>query len=130
MAARSSWFQRLILPALVTGLVSGSVITRFVRSSVLEALGSDHVRTAQAKGLPERQVFGWHVLRNALLPVVTVIGLQAGAQEGFFRPGQREAALVHVEAPDQGLVLGPRPSCSAFKARTRGSGSAWASTVR
>jgi peptide/nickel transport system permease protein len=49
---------------------------RFVRSSVLEALGADHVRTAQAKGLPARQVFTWHVLRNALLPLVTVTGVQ------------------------------------------------------
>src|SRR3712207_7428043 len=60
------WLQRLVLPAIATGVVSGSVITRFVRSSMLEALGSDHVRTAQAKGVPTRQVLTWHVLRNAL----------------------------------------------------------------
>jgi peptide/nickel transport system permease protein len=70
------WAQRLLMPAVVTGVVSGSVITRFVRSSVLEALGADHVRTAQAKGLATRQVFTWHVLRNALLPLVTVTGVQ------------------------------------------------------
>src|SRR3712207_9177931 len=50
------WLQRLVMPAVVTGVVSGSVITRFVRSSMLEALGADHVRTAQAKGVPTRQV--------------------------------------------------------------------------
>ena len=46
------WLERLVLPAIAAGVVSGSVLTRFVRSSVLEAMGSDHVRTAQAKGLP------------------------------------------------------------------------------
>jgi peptide/nickel transport system permease protein len=70
------WLQRLVLPAIAVGVVSGSVITRFVRSSMLEALGQDHVRTAQAKGVPTRQVLTWHVLRNALLPLVTVTGVQ------------------------------------------------------
>ncbi len=76
------WLQRLVLPAVATGVVSGSVITRFVRSSMLEALGSDHVRTAQAKGVPTRQVLTWHVLRNALLPLVTVTGVQLAYLQG------------------------------------------------
>jgi peptide/nickel transport system permease protein len=111
------WFQRLIMPAVVTGVVSGSVITRFVRSSMLEALGSDHVRTAQAKGLPTRQVFSWHVLRNALLPLVTVTGVQLAyllsgvvvVEIVFSWPGLGQLALQAVQARDypvlQGAVL-------------------------
>jgi peptide/nickel transport system permease protein len=111
------WLQRLILPAVTTGVVSGSVITRFVRSSVLEALGADHVRTAQAKGLPARQVFTWHVLRNALLPLVTVTGVQLAyllsgvvvVEIVFSWPGLGQLALQSVQDRDypvlQGAVL-------------------------
>ena len=111
------WLQRLILPTIAVGVVSGSVLTRFVRSSVLEALGSDHVRTAQAKGLATRQVFGWHVLRNALLPLVTVTGVQLAyllsgvvvVEIVFSWPGLGQLALQAVQARDypvlQGAVL-------------------------
>lgn len=111
------WLQRLILPAVTTGVVSGSVITRFVRSSVLEALGADHVRTAEAKGLPRRQVFTWHVLRNALLPLVTVTGVQLAyllsgvvvVEIVFSWPGLGQLALQSVQDRDypvlQGAVL-------------------------
>ncbi|TWH75278.1 peptide/nickel transport system permease protein [Modestobacter roseus] len=111
------WFQRLIMPAVVTGVVSGSVITRFVRSSVLEALGQDHVRTARAKGLKARQVLSWHVLRNALLPLVTVTGVQLAyllsgvvvVEIVFSWPGLGQLALQAVQARDypvlQGAVL-------------------------
>ncbi len=113
----AGWLQRLILPAVVTGVVSGSVITRFVRSSVLEALGADHVRTAQAKGLSSRQVFTGHVLRNALLPLVTVTGVQLAyllsgvvvVEIVFAWPGLGQLALQSVQARDypvlQGAVL-------------------------
>jgi peptide/nickel transport system permease protein len=108
------WLQRLVLPTIAVGVVSGSVITRFVRSSVLEALGSDHVRTAQAKGLPERQVFGWHVLRNALLPLVTVTGVQLAyllsgvvvVEIVFSWPGLGQLALQAVEARDYPVLQG------------------------
>jgi peptide/nickel transport system permease protein len=108
------WLQRLILPAVVTGTVSGSVITRFVRSSVLEALGADHVRTAQAKGLPTRQVFTWHVLRNALLPLVTVTGVQLAyllsgvvvVEIVFAWPGLGQLALQAVQARDYPVLQG------------------------
>ncbi len=108
------WFRRLIMPAVVTGVVSGSVITRFVRSSVLEALGADHVRTAQAKGLPERQVFTWHVLRNALLPLVTVTGVQLAyllsgvvvVEIVFSWPGLGQLALQSVQARDYPVLQG------------------------
>ncbi|WP_239520237.1 ABC transporter permease [Blastococcus saxobsidens] len=109
-----AWFSRLLMPALVTGVVSGSVITRFVRSSVLEALGSDHVRTAQAKGLPTRQVFTWHVLRNALLPLVTVTGVQLAyllsgvvvVEIVFSWPGLGQLALQAVQARDYPVLQG------------------------
>jgi peptide/nickel transport system permease protein len=108
------WLQRLIMPAVVTGVVSGSVITRFVRSSVLEAMGSDHVRTAQAKGLASRQVFGWHVLRNALLPLVTVTGVQLAyllsgvvvVEIVFSWPGLGQLALQAVQARDYPVLQG------------------------
>ena len=108
------WFQRLLMPAIVTGVVSGSVITRFVRSSVLEALGSDHVRTAQAKGLSSRQVLGWHVLRNALLPLVTVTGVQLAyllsgvvvVEIVFSWPGLGQLSLQSVQARDYPVLQG------------------------
>ena len=108
------WLQRLIMPAVVTGVVSGSVITRFVRSSVLEAHGADHVRTAQAKGLVSRQVFGWHVLRNALLPLVTVTGVQLAyllsgvvvVEIVFAWPGLGQLALQSVQARDYPVLQG------------------------
>jgi peptide/nickel transport system permease protein len=108
------WLERLVLPAVVTGVVSGSVITRFVRSSVLEALGSDHVRTAEAKGLPRRQVLSWHVLRNALLPLVTVTGVQLAyllsgvvvVEIVFAWPGLGQLALQSVQARDYPVLQG------------------------
>ncbi|MFW6203650.1 MAG: ABC transporter permease [Actinomycetota bacterium] len=70
------WARRLVMPAVTIGVVSGSIMTRFVRSSVLEALGQEHVQTARAKGMRARDVLSWHVLRNALIPLVTVGGIQ------------------------------------------------------
>jgi peptide/nickel transport system permease protein len=68
--------HRLVLPAITAGVVTGAILTRFVRSSVLEAMSAEHVRLARAKGLPERYVLRHHVLRNAWIPIVTVTGLQ------------------------------------------------------
>jgi len=68
------WFIYIIFPALVLGLAALVTFTRFVRSEVLEVLQQDYVRTAHAKGLPGPRVTGLHVLRNALLPVVTQLG--------------------------------------------------------
>ncbi|WP_432482185.1 ABC transporter permease [Kineococcus esterisolvens] len=111
------WVRSLVLPAVTTGLVSGSVLTRFTRSSVLEALGAEHVRTARAKGLGPRAVLNWHVLRNALLPLVTVTGVQLAyllsgvvvVEIVFAWPGLGQLALQAVQARDypvlQGAVL-------------------------
>ena len=71
--------HHLVLPAIVLGTIPLAVIARMTRSAMLEVLGEDYVRTARAKGLPVWRVIGVHALRNALIPVVTIIGLQVGA---------------------------------------------------
>ena len=76
--AFQSALSHLILPMIVLGTQPLAVIARMTRSAMLEVLGEDYIRTARAKGLPPRWVVGVHALRNALIPVVTVIGLQVG----------------------------------------------------
>jgi dipeptide transport system permease protein len=76
--AFASALSHLILPAVVLGTVPLAVIARMTRSAMLEVLGEDYMRTARAKGLPAWRIVGLHALRNALIPVVTVIGLQVG----------------------------------------------------
>jgi len=70
--------KSLILPAFSLGLVRAAVLTRMTRSSMLEVLGEDYIRTARSKGVPERIVVYKHAFRNAIIPVVTIIGLQVG----------------------------------------------------
>ena len=70
--------NHLILPTIVLGTVPLAVIARMTRSAMLEVLGEDYIRTAKAKGLPRFRIVALHALRNALIPVVTVIGLQVG----------------------------------------------------
>jgi dipeptide transport system permease protein len=70
--------HHLVLPAVVLATIPMAVIARQTRSAMLEVLNEDYVRTARAKGLPPWRVIGLHALRNALIPVVTVIGLQVG----------------------------------------------------
>jgi peptide/nickel transport system permease protein len=71
-------FKALLLPAFALGLIRASILTRLTRSSMLEVLREDYVRTARAKGLRERTVVYVHALRNALIPVLTILGLQLG----------------------------------------------------
>jgi dipeptide transport system permease protein len=73
-----SALSHLILPAVVLGTIPLAVIARQTRSAMLEVLGEDYVRTARAKGLPPMRIIGIHALRNALIPVITTIGLQVG----------------------------------------------------
>ncbi len=108
---------RLIMPAFTLGYVAAAVIARLVRSSMLEVLRQDYVRTAQAKGLAPRLVVYRHALRNALIPVITVLGLQFGALLGgsviietvFSRPGIGRLAVTSILSKDfqvtQGTVL-------------------------
>lgn len=75
----SGTLGHLILPALTMGGALAAILTRMVRTSMLEELGQDYIRTARAKGLPETTVVYRHALRNAMVPVLTVLGLQFGA---------------------------------------------------
>jgi peptide/nickel transport system permease protein len=111
------WFRHLVLPALCVGVVSGAVLTRFVRAAALDVLNSDHVRTARAKGLPERTILRRHVLRNASVPVLTVAGIQLAyllsgvvvVEIVFSWNGLGQLALQSVQSRDypvlQGAVL-------------------------
>lgn len=74
----SGYPEDIILPAITLGAALSAILTRMVRSSVIEELGEDYVRTARAKGLSERVVVYKHVLKNGLIPVVTILGLQLG----------------------------------------------------
>jgi dipeptide transport system permease protein len=76
--AFKSALSHLVLPMIVLGTQPLAIIARMTRSAMLEVLGEDYIRTARAKGLSPRRVVGLHALRNALIPVVTVIGLQVG----------------------------------------------------
>ncbi len=71
-------WQHFVLPAFTLGLGVAAVLARFTRSAFVEVASEDYVRTARAKGLPERRVIGTHTLRNALIPVITMTGLQFG----------------------------------------------------
>lgn len=85
-AVKFRWFsptgsahpEDIILPAVTLGAALSAILTRMVRSSIIEELGEDYVRTARAKGLSERKVIYKHVLKNGLIPVVTILGLQIG----------------------------------------------------
>ncbi len=85
-AVKLGWFvptgslnpEDIILPAFTLGAALSAILTRMIRSSVIEELGEDYVRTARAKGLSERIVIYKHVLKNGLIPVVTILGLQLG----------------------------------------------------
>ncbi len=106
--------RSLLLPAVTLGLALGAVVTRTLRSSMLEALAEDYVRTARAKGLSEGGVIRGHVLKNALIPVVTVLGLQLGTLIGgaviteyvFALPGVGRLVVDAVFARDYPLVQG------------------------
>ena len=107
----------LVLPALSLGLVQGAVLTRYVRSAVLDTLGQDYLRTARSKGLRPGQALVRHGLRNASVPVVTVLGLQLATlligavvvERVFVLPGLGSMLLDAVSARDlltvQGIVL-------------------------
>ena len=110
-------WKHLILPAFTLGVASTAIIARMTRSSMLEVIRLDYVRTARAKGLAERLVVGRHALKNALIPVVTVIGLQMGLLLGgavlteivFAWPGVGRLLVDGILARDypviQGVVL-------------------------
>jgi peptide/nickel transport system permease protein len=106
--------RRMILPSLSLGLILAAATTRIMRSAMLEILNRDYVRTARAKGLSERTVTLRHALRNALIPVVTVVGLQFGSLLGgtviieqvFSIPGIGRFALEGINLRDYPVVQG------------------------
>lgn len=106
--------KHLVLPAIVLGTVPLGVIARMTRSSMLEVLGEDYVRTARAKGLSPSRVIGLHALRNALLPVVTVIGLSvSGLMAGavltetiFSWPGVGKWLIESISRRDYPVLQG------------------------
>lgn len=76
------WLRHLAIPGMTIGLIASSIITRYVRSSVLEIINSDHVRTAESKGLGRSRVIRQHILRNALPPIMTISGVQFATMLG------------------------------------------------
>lgn len=114
--------RHLVMPALVLGLGSIASWSRYVRSSVLEALGQDYVRTALAKGLPARDVLTRHALRNALLPVITLMGLDLPAlfsgavitESIFGWPGMGRLFLAALANRDYPLEMAGVMISSAF----------------
>jgi peptide/nickel transport system permease protein len=106
--------RSLLLPAIALGLFQAAVLVRATRSAVLDVLREDYVRTARAKGVSERLVLGKHTFRNALIPVVTVAGLQLGQlmagaivlESVFALPGLGRLALGAISARDLPVVQG------------------------
>jgi peptide/nickel transport system permease protein len=106
--------KHLILPAIALGTIPMAVIMRMTRSSMLEVMGEDYVRTARAKGVVPWRVIFKHALRNAMLPTVTVIGLQAGLLRGgavitetiFSWPGVGQIAYDSVNRRDYAMIQG------------------------
>lgn len=104
----------LVLPAITVGMTSAAIIARMTRSSMLEVLRSDYIRTARAKGLSEGVVVNRHALRNALIPVITVVGLQMGTllsgavltESVFAWPGVGRLIVEGILARDYPLVQG------------------------
>jgi peptide/nickel transport system permease protein len=115
-AGNGTWdfLRHLVLPAITLGLGLAAILTRMVRTSMLEELGQDYIRTARAKGLSESAVVYRHALRNALNPVLTVLGLQFGSllsgaivtETIFGWPGLGRLTLSAISNRDYALVQG------------------------
>ena len=113
-ATGSGSLDRLILPALVLGYEGTGLIARLTRASLLDVLGREYVRTAHAKGLAPRSVLLGHAMRNALIPVVTIVGLQLGrllagsviVETIFARQGIGQLAIDSIIAKDYPVVQG------------------------
>jgi peptide/nickel transport system permease protein len=107
-------FRHMILPAIALGTIPLAIIARITRSSLLDVLGQDYVRTARAKGLTERSVVRLHGLPNAMLPMVTVIGLQIGGllsgavltETIFNLPGVGQATYDAITSHDFAVIEG------------------------
>jgi peptide/nickel transport system permease protein len=106
--------KSLVLPAITVSMAMAAVITRTTRSSMLESLSQDYVRTARAKGLADRHVVVSHAMRNAMIPVITVVGLQIGnliagaviTEYVFAIPGIGRLIVDSIFARDYPVVQG------------------------
>jgi ABC-type dipeptide/oligopeptide/nickel transport system permease component len=107
-------WDHLVLPAITMGSALAAILTRMVRTAMLEELGQDYIRTARAKGVSERSVVYKHALRNAMIPVLTLIGLQFGAllagaivtETIFSWPGIGRLTVSAISNRDYALVQG------------------------
>jgi ABC-type dipeptide/oligopeptide/nickel transport system permease component len=106
--------HHLVLPAITLGTIPMAVVAKITRSGMLEVLGSDYIRTARAKGLSERLIVTKHALKNALIPIITVLGLQTGLLLGgavltehiFAWPGVGRLAFDAISNRDMPVVNG------------------------
>jgi peptide/nickel transport system permease protein len=106
--------RNLALPALTLGVYVSGILARFLRASLVGELRADYVRTARSKGLPERQVVGTHIMRNALLPFVTIVGLMMANFIGgavvteavFTYPGLGRLLIQAISTRDYPLIQG------------------------
>jgi peptide/nickel transport system permease protein len=113
----AQWAHSLLLPWVTFALLYAALYTRMIRANVMEAMNEDYVRTARAKGAPESRVMRGHILRNALLPIVTILGMDIGLLLGgaiftesvFGLPGLGKTAVQSLEGFDlptvQGIVV-------------------------
>ena len=114
LADPGGWLRHIILPGLTVGLVAGAIMTRYVRSAVLEVAAMGYVRTARSKGLPPPVVTFRHIVRNALLPVLTITGIQLATILGgvivvevvFAWPGLGRLVFNSVAARDYPVIQG------------------------
>lgn len=108
------WLQRVTLPALTVGLVAGSIMTRYIRAAILDVLSAGYIRTARSKGLKRHVVIGRHILRNALVPILTIGGIQMATMLGglivvevvFAWPGLGRLVFDSVAARDYTVIQG------------------------
>ena len=113
LSYRGVWSPNMIVPIMVMALPAVAGVARFMRASVIGVLGEDYIRTARAKGLRERTVVVTHITRNALLPMVTVVGLTLPGiafgsifiETSFGIPGIARESLAAVLAPDYDVIL-------------------------
>jgi peptide/nickel transport system permease protein len=113
VSGRTGW-DSVVLPALTLGGAMAAILSRMVRAALLEVLGEDYIRTAKAKGLSPRQVVWRHALRNALLPIITVLALQLGTLLGgavitevvFSWPGIGQLVVESIQRRDYPVVQG------------------------
>jgi peptide/nickel transport system permease protein len=114
--------SHLILPAVTLGLAGGGWYSRMMRSSMIEVLRQDYIRTARAKGMPERRVILHHALRNAILPVVAMVGLDVGifmsgvvvVENVFGWPGIGQLMWQAIQSLDIPIIMGITTVAAAF----------------